>query len=720
MNEELTSNLQSDLLSGDHPLTEPTHDTLGYSPFAYALAKSITKMSPQEGIVIAINGPWGAGKSTVLNFVKYHLTHDFKDEPVIPIHFNPWWFSGREDLTRLLIGQLRASLGGKDFKAIKNVLADFADLVSKIPDVPGKDVGAIFAKKLRGQPDLVSLKDKIDGMLRSSNKRILVIIDDIDRLVPEEIRDLFRTIKATGNFPNVIYLLAFDTEIVIEALEHTFTHSGHSYLEKIVQVPFSLPLIDKVALRQLFFTRLDQILVGTNNEIFDQNYWTDLYYDALDHFINTPRDVVRLTNVLRATYPDVCNEVNPVDFVAIEVVRVYMPKLYDVVKQNINLLTGAIPDRWGNDDQKHQKPIYESWLKLVPEEDAKSAESLLSKLFPKFGYSFTNIGFGNDWLSDWRRKLRICSPDIFPIYFQFAIRSDIVSNTEMMLLLNITNKFDFNNALLAYAKQMLSHGTSKCRSVLERMEDYTEKDIPISNIPIIVESFFDIGDQLLDDGDHHVMFDIGNDMRMSRVMHQLLRRLEEPRRYEILFKAIQGGLAFYTSVHEVAIYGQEHGKFSKKEPKPEEQCSVSLEHLKHLENLVLNKIKNAAKNGTLLNSYRLVSTLYTWRTWAGSDIDVKAWISNIIESDMGLVDLLKSFGSIVRAQSMGSYAVRNIYRLDPQKVEPFLDPETIIDRVRNIKNTLKLSQDQMKAITQFIHEYDLRREGKDPDRDFDQ
>lgn len=134
--------------SSDNPLIDPAYDMLVYVPFSKLLAQSISKISPEEGIVVAINGPWGSGKSTILNFVLNYLEHEYTDQPVMPIHFNPWWFSGREYLTRLLIGQIRARLGDKDYGELKGKLADFTELVTRIPGVPGKDFGEIFADKL--------------------------------------------------------------------------------------------------------------------------------------------------------------------------------------------------------------------------------------------------------------------------------------------------------------------------------------------------------------------------------------------------------------------------------------------------------------------------------------------------------------------------------------------------------------------------------------------
>lgn len=71
------------VFSGDNPKINPAEDMLDYAPFSRLLAQSISRMSPKEGIVISINGPWGSGKSTALNFILYYLEHEFAERPVI-------------------------------------------------------------------------------------------------------------------------------------------------------------------------------------------------------------------------------------------------------------------------------------------------------------------------------------------------------------------------------------------------------------------------------------------------------------------------------------------------------------------------------------------------------------------------------------------------------------------------------------------------------------
>jgi predicted KAP-like P-loop ATPase len=705
--------------SSDNPVLDPSNDMLGYAPFSKLLAQSISRMCPKEGIVVAINGPWGSGKSTILNFVLYYLEHEFADQPVIPIHFNPWWFSGRENLTRLLIGQIRAQLGDKDYGELKGKLANYTELVTSIPGVPVKDTGGIIAKILRREPDLVSLKNRIDELLHSSDNRILVIIDDIDRLAPDEIRDLFRTIKATGNFPNVIYLLAFDISVVVESLEQTFIPDANSYLEKIVQVPFSLPLPDKAALRKLLFARLGEITAGTDEANFDAVYWANAYYSGIDHFIVTPRDVVRLINVLRATYPSVKDEVNPVDFISIEAIRVFMPKLYDEIRSNQDLLAGASSESGQERTTEQRKTVFETWLKILPEGDRDSAKNLLSLFFPRFSSAFGGARYGYEWLSSWRRQLRACSPDKFPIFFRFALGSDSISKAEINALLDVAgDSKTFGELLLKYAGQIRSDGSSRVRAMLEYLQDYTMKDIPVEDIPAIINTFFEIGDSLLLKCDGRGgLFDIGNEIRIMWLIDQLLHRVDEMTRFEIISSAIESGSSIAIITHEVVVWGQEHGKFGVGEPRPVEDRTFTAEHLNILEDMAVVKITEAAEDGSLLSSPNLVGTLYPWRIWTGSDDPVRDWANNIIAMDDDLILFVEQFGSVRKSQGLSDHAAREKYRLDPKWLEPYIDPNKIVNRLERIRDTSQLDAEKMKAVSQFLHEHDLRVSGKDPERE---
>lgn len=266
MNNNITS------LSADRPSTDPAEDLFGHATFAKTLADAIRGYRGSDGIVLALYGPWGSGKSTVLAYVQYELEHGPENDCPVVVSFNPWWFSGQEHLAKAFLGQLQAVLPEKyaGFKALGQRISEFSEALGVATDVAGAALGIPLggkavekgAKLLAIKPkDVPALKRALSQLLIEQKKRILVVIDDIDRLAPDEVRHLFTVIKALADFPYVTYLLAFDREVAASAISEQTGLPGDRYLEKIVQVPFELPRVDRTTLRQALFVRLDAVMV---------------------------------------------------------------------------------------------------------------------------------------------------------------------------------------------------------------------------------------------------------------------------------------------------------------------------------------------------------------------------------------------------------------------------------------------------------------------------
>lgn len=94
-------------LADDAPLTNPADDRLGYDAFARHLAEVIYTAKVAEGVAFSLNGPWGSGKTTIVNFTCQRLSKK-KDAPQI-IRFNPWWFSSKADLAESFFYELVAA-----------------------------------------------------------------------------------------------------------------------------------------------------------------------------------------------------------------------------------------------------------------------------------------------------------------------------------------------------------------------------------------------------------------------------------------------------------------------------------------------------------------------------------------------------------------------------------------------------------------------------------
>ena len=94
----------------DAPILTPDDDRFGIDRFAQALAKSFKDIDSPIGATIAVNGPWGSGKSSAVNLIRYHLKDDVESGKLELVDFKCWWFRGDEALTLAFLQTLNASL----------------------------------------------------------------------------------------------------------------------------------------------------------------------------------------------------------------------------------------------------------------------------------------------------------------------------------------------------------------------------------------------------------------------------------------------------------------------------------------------------------------------------------------------------------------------------------------------------------------------------------
>ena len=264
MTEDESPKTEQQSLLPDTALDDPQLDRLDRAQFAESLSASIQSLQGNDSFVIGLCGPWGSGKTSVLNFVLAGLDKGEDDSPIV-LRFNPWWFSGREQLLEAFLTQFTATLdmpkrGEKAKKAGKllGTLSAALRPVSLIPFIgeaakAGREaVDALAgASKSIGEAasqNVVAIRKEIDELLTDSPNRIIVVMDDIDRLAAKEIAQLFLILKAVADFPRTAYLLAFDQAVVTQAINEQLGVDGKTYLEKIVQLQIDVPPTAQTAL----------------------------------------------------------------------------------------------------------------------------------------------------------------------------------------------------------------------------------------------------------------------------------------------------------------------------------------------------------------------------------------------------------------------------------------------------------------------------------------
>ncbi len=231
----------------DNPIQDARDDSLGREVGAKVFAGQVLALDVSEGVVVGVLGAWGSGKSSFVN-----LARDEFAAAADVLDFNPWMFSGAEQLVESFFTELAAQLKLRPGLAeIGDDLADYGEAFAGLGWVPlagpwierGRGSAKLLAKLLsRKREGTGGRRKKLSAALAGLERPIVVVLDDIDRLSTGEIRDVFRLVRLTASFPNIVYLLAFDRSRVETALAEQGV-PGRDYLEKILQVAIDLPAV---------------------------------------------------------------------------------------------------------------------------------------------------------------------------------------------------------------------------------------------------------------------------------------------------------------------------------------------------------------------------------------------------------------------------------------------------------------------------------------------
>lgn len=341
-------------------------DKLDRAGFAESAATALRKVSSSTGLVVSIEGAWGSGKTSALAMIEAILRRPVAAHQPLIVHFNPWLVGEKDALLRHFLSRIAGAInmgdrtrdGKKVAKEIKAYSKAF-DLVKLIPgaepwtsliksvlDAAGDTAEAVSEYKT---PDIEAYKQKVEQALRESRRPIIVFIDDIDRLFPNEVFEMVRIIKAVGALPNVGYVLAWDSAYVSSALDKLGVPYAGSYLDKVVQIRMPLPSLSLSARRKLMNGALDELppeaLVPRFRD-HDQRI-SGLYYSGLREMLDQPRDMARVFNSVRMMEPPLRGEIVFSDILGLAAISVKAPSVFELLRSNPRLFVGRLVDDHG-------------------------------------------------------------------------------------------------------------------------------------------------------------------------------------------------------------------------------------------------------------------------------------------------------------------------------------------------------------------------------------
>jgi predicted KAP-like P-loop ATPase len=633
--EDIKTETNEKCFVSDKPLINPVDDRLGFSKFAEQFANAIKMVDKNECLVYALCGSWGSGKSTCLNFVKSFLENNTTEQDKISIiDFNPWWYSGKQDLLTQFFREFGLAVGqNKDNSEILKTIIKYAEVIAEIPEPTGiaKFLGKILNKsgeELK-KKEITEIRKELICKLKESRNKFVVFIDDIDRLDGEEIRDIFKIIKAVGDFPNVVYVLSFDRTVVFESLKNVQPGlPGEEYIEKIVQVIFDLPKPNKSILASFFEKDIEPLLENTPSELYEQKHWQETFLFGIRNYLNTPRNARRLANIIKLIYPNLIGKVNFPDFVAIQVLRLFEPDIYEFIQTRGDMFYGH-----GEDPYKKLQPFHDAWIVSIPENRREFIKGFLEHLFPKLKSAWSKTTVGHSWLEEWRKKKRVCSPDNFLTYFNLTLAGSQMTDKEIDDLISISNNeklFSQQLESLGNSDRGLGDGTTRLKTLLQLLPDHLA-NIPVENFENIIKVFLHIGDDLiLPQDETKGLLSWGNDRDIYRIIHLILEKVgTNQERFELLSRCLLGGSAIYTAS---ALVSQLISEIGIKEKLPEYNVILEILELNELKKIVIQNISKNSSNIYSGKTHNPSFVLAVWFQWGKPEdvlSDSKRYLDNV-------------------------------------------------------------------------------------------
>ena len=416
------------MIVGDNPIKNPEDDAIGRVSTAQNFVQHVLALDTTEGVVVGVLGPWGSGKTSFINLAR----NEFKKAEVPILAFNPWMFSGTAQLVELFFVELAAQLRGRgkvrrDLAEIGEILEAYGEIFSGMGWLPGvgpwiergRVITKIWNKRLQRRKEGVGgQRRKIEKALSALDKPIVVVLDDIDRLDTSEIRDVFKLVRLTANFPNIIYIVAFDRDRVEKALDEQGA-SGRGYLEKILQVAFDLPVVPSHVLDQQITSALNNVLNNIENSgSLDEEVWPYVFKEIIRPLVQNMRDVRRYAATIHGTVISLKGQIALADLLALEAIRMFLPDIFKLLHSAIDGLTTA-----SHGDPDHLKAQLNGLIEAAGDH-SRVVESMIRRLFPlgehyiDIGDTFRIANRSNSWEQEWLREHRVAHEDILRLYLE--------------------------------------------------------------------------------------------------------------------------------------------------------------------------------------------------------------------------------------------------------------------------------------------------------------
>jgi predicted KAP-like P-loop ATPase len=747
-------------MDGDRPITRREDDRLGFAPVADHLARAILELRASEGFVFGIEGKWGSGKSTLINLTIEALRTAGIVAPEVVL-FSPWLVGDRDVLLRSLfdelataavridqvetaaadtalslVQRLRQNVRDHHWKLkqkerLRNVLGEKLRAFGSVSGTIGKvarAAGAMgvpvkwvataaersgeAAKQFLEGGSVSRRKSELVEALRRLSRRIVVFVDDLDRLEPREASEVLRLIRAVADFPNVVYVLSYDAEVLAKTLTTAIqVDDGAAFIEKIVQVSFRVPRPEAFDLRRWFQSEVGKMFAPEFETAIerrgpDEQRLAEVIDIQGGRYLETPRDVVRALNALRLHAVPVRNLVDIADMVWLQLVRIGNPVFYAWVEEYLTevaaVATGArVTDGAAETMARRLEEILEEEKLNVDRAIIELAE-ILPGVDPSGGGGldreprrvFNNL-IGEQSTIPFVASRRLGSPQHYRYYFSFAHPVGALPDEQVQAFIDSAERasVDAIRMLTDFSGATRPQGGTMAEVLIDRLIAWSDR-VPEAAVLGIFASFASTMDDIAwttkagDFGEH------GAWRSATRAVTVLLKRTTGELRRASLNRLFVDGRAvgWLTEILRNEIFS--HGHFGDR-AQPESEWLLSAAEFADVLATMLRRYRDTPPS-ELMRVPKLLSVLYAWLQGSGPD-EPRRWVQAQTATDAGLLAFLARVRGWAASSTIGIY-----YPLRRRDLQNFIDVEDALQRVRAISTSANASQADRQLASELL------------------
>ncbi|VEB35420.1 Predicted P-loop ATPase [Legionella sainthelensi] len=336
--------------------------------------------TPNQNITIGINGVWGMGKTTLLNFVQTRLCNHSEK-----LYFSAWDYRESKRFVEVMLKSI-----GKKLDSLSGTKNLFSDLFKKLfitisghHSVFGIKIDLNSAIEIRGLKKLI--EDKIN-----IHHQLIIYLDDLDRLDREDLINVIKSINMIYDLPQIRFVLAYDKNILLNLIEKNNEINALDYFSKIVHCEIDLSIPSSELRKKLLLKIINDLSEITNyQELESLNQFVnedDLTY-CVFKLLQTPRELRKILSfsIWRSINHNGGKNLDFVDMLVLTIFQYRVPKLYEALQTNSEQIISVLSRQMGIHDLQNNAAVYEP---VNNERDSETKdgiiiEQLLEKIHPE-------------------------------------------------------------------------------------------------------------------------------------------------------------------------------------------------------------------------------------------------------------------------------------------------------------------------------------------------